>query len=78
MRRKEKVINIFNPKGNTWTSYVLKHWHGKRVTFKGRYGKISGCQVDVNLNFVCWIVKMKGNFQVKLSDPNFRPSFLPK
>jgi hypothetical protein len=72
MGMKRNIANIFTPIGGTWKSYTLKHWHGKRIKWRGKYVKIVAAKLDRNMNFVCWQILVNGN-ERNLNDPNYIP-----
>lgn len=55
---KTSTTFFFNPDEDVRKSFDLKHWFGKRVKIRGKYGKITGASLDINGNFINWIVKM--------------------
>lgn len=77
MKYKQGQIQSIRFPNGKYKSHVLEHWFGKRVTVRGQRGKVKGADLDKDMNFVNWLVAIKGKGLVKLSDPKFRPSFLP-
>lgn len=75
-KRFGQIVNIFNPIGGRWKSYQLQHWFGKRISYRGKYVRIMEMQLDRNMNFTHWRIVYNGEY-VNVSDPKFRPSFLP-
>lgn len=60
----------FRP-GYGWDeSTLLKHWHGKRVKWRGKYAKIVAAKLDRDMNFTGWQILVNGNIH-DLNDPNY-------
>jgi hypothetical protein len=38
-----------------WKTHQLKHWFGKRVAWRGKYGVIIAQVLDRDMNFQHWI-----------------------
>jgi hypothetical protein len=69
---KRNIVNIFVPRTGEWKSHTLKHWHGKRILWRGKYVKIVAARLDRNMNFTCWQILVNGNIHC-VNDPNYAP-----
>lgn len=73
MRPKPYHANIFEPSTGKHGGVFLKHWHNKRVKFRGRYVRIAASRHDRDMNFLHWIIypnKMTAREHI-LVDPNY-------
>ena len=78
MKKKNRpcIVNIHNPKNGKWKSYTLKHWFGKRISYEGKYGKITEQRLDKNMNFMHWFAIVNGE-RVIVFDPNYMLISIP-
>lgn len=60
----------FRPGYGWGKSTLLKHWHGKRILWRGKYAKIVAARLDRDMNFTCWQILVNGNLRY-VNDPNY-------
>ena len=70
MGMKRNIANIFVPLTGKWRAYTLKHWHGKRILWRGKYAKIVAARLDWDMNFTDWQILVNGNLRY-VNDPNY-------